>query len=163
MGLPEEDGDLYRKWINQFVEISITDSAALIQANNEVTHYFMRYVHERMEKPGDDLISYLINVEFNGEAISVDNVLGSLRLLLIAGIDTTWSAIGSCIWHLATHPGRSPAVGEEALAHGDSDRGVPARLCTRDHGARGRERDRAQRLHVQARSDGVALLSGRLP
>ena len=25
-------------------------------------------------------------------------------LLLIAGIDTTWSAIGSSLWHLATHP-----------------------------------------------------------
>ena len=28
---------------------------------------------------------------------------GSIVLLLIAGIDTTWSAIGSSIWHLATH------------------------------------------------------------
>jgi cytochrome P450 len=24
--------------------------------------------------------------------------------LLVAGIDTTWSAIGSCLWHLAQHP-----------------------------------------------------------
>jgi len=31
-------------------------------------------------------------------------VLGSLRLLLIAGIDTTWSAIGSSLWHLAKTP-----------------------------------------------------------
>ena len=29
---------------------------------------------------------------------------GSIVLLLLAGIDTTWSAIGSSIWHLATHP-----------------------------------------------------------
>ena len=27
-----------------------------------------------------------------------------LRLLLIAGIDTTWSAIGAALWHLAEHP-----------------------------------------------------------
>jgi cytochrome P450 len=25
-------------------------------------------------------------------------------LLLVAGIDTTWSSIGSALWHLATHP-----------------------------------------------------------
>ena len=32
-----------------------------------------------------------------------------LRLLLIAGIDTTWSAIGCALWHLAEHPrGRRP-------------------------------------------------------
>ena len=30
---------------------------------------------------------------------------GSIVLLLVAGIDTTWSAIGSSIWHLAQHPG----------------------------------------------------------
>jgi cytochrome P450 len=28
---------------------------------------------------------------------------GTLRLLLIAGIDTTWSMIGASLWHLATH------------------------------------------------------------
>jgi len=29
---------------------------------------------------------------------------GTLRLLLIAGIDTTWSAIGASLWHLAKTP-----------------------------------------------------------
>ncbi len=29
---------------------------------------------------------------------------GSVLLILLAGIDTTWSAIGSALWHLATHP-----------------------------------------------------------
>jgi hypothetical protein len=31
-------------------------------------------------------------------------VRGMIVLLLVAGIDTTWSAIGSSIWHLAQHP-----------------------------------------------------------
>jgi cytochrome P450 len=31
-------------------------------------------------------------------------VLGVAALVLIAGVDTTWSAIGSSLWHLATHP-----------------------------------------------------------
>ena len=45
-----------------------------------------------------------------------ENVIGSLRLLLIAGIDTTWSAIGSCVWHLATHTeDRRRLVAEPAL------------------------------------------------
>jgi hypothetical protein len=30
-------------------------------------------------------------------------VLGVAALVLIAGVDTTWSAIGSSLWHLATH------------------------------------------------------------
>ena len=39
-----------------------------------------------------------------------------MRLILIAGIDTTWSAIGSCFWHLAQHPqDRQRLAAEPAL------------------------------------------------
>jgi cytochrome P450 len=73
-------------------------------------------VHERLENPGDDLISYLVHAKFNGEPVTADQVVGTLRLLLIAGIDTTWSAIGSCIWHLARTPGdRRRLVREPAM------------------------------------------------
>ena len=33
-----------------------------------------------------------------------DHILGTCNLMLVAGIDTTWSAIGSSLWHLAQHP-----------------------------------------------------------
>jgi cytochrome P450 len=73
-------------------------------------------VQERTEKPGDDLISYLVHARLNGTPMTTDHVLGSLRLLLIAGIDTTWSGIGSCIWHLAKTPqDRRRLVAEPAL------------------------------------------------
>jgi cytochrome P450 len=35
------------------------------------------------------------------------------NLLLIAGIDTTWSSIGSALWHLATHPADRRRLVEE--------------------------------------------------
>jgi cytochrome P450 len=50
------------------------------------------------------LITYLINARIDGRPLSDEHVNGSLILLLIAGIATTWSAIGSCLWHLAMHP-----------------------------------------------------------
>jgi cytochrome P450 len=34
----------------------------------------------------------------------MEHIVGSIILLLVAGIDTTWSAIGSSIYHLAGHP-----------------------------------------------------------
>ena len=40
----------------------------------------------------------------DGQPLSQPHLLGMLRLLLIAGIDTTWSGIGASLWHLATHP-----------------------------------------------------------
>src|SRR5215218_4714258 len=51
-----------------------------------------------------------------GQPLSDGHVLGSLRLLLIAGIDTTWSAIGSSLWHLAKTPvDRARLVAEPEL------------------------------------------------
>src|SRR5262245_22017217 len=116
MGLPERDGDLYRKWIKMVLEEGITDISALVQATAEMQHYFMGHVRERQGKPDADLISYLANVEVKGEKLAAENVIGTLRLLLIAGIDTTWSGIGSCIWHLAKMPeDRRRLVNEPAL------------------------------------------------
>jgi cytochrome P450 len=116
LGIPEQDGDLFRKWIHEILEVGITDQSVLVKAVGEMTHYFMGPVHERLENPGDDLISYLVHAKFNGEPVTADQVVGTLRLLLIAGIDTTWSAIGSCIWHLARTPGdRRRLVREPAM------------------------------------------------
>ena len=66
---------------------------------------------------GDDLVSFLIRARLpNGDPFSDHQVLGALRLLLVAGIDTTWSAIGSAIWHLATVPAdRERLVSEPEL------------------------------------------------
>ncbi|MBO0763796.1 MAG: cytochrome P450 [Hyphomicrobiaceae bacterium] len=104
MDLPEGDGDLYRKWIHEILEVGITDQRVLMQAVGDMTRYFAAAVEQRKQQPGDDLISYLLHARFNGEPMTSDNVLGCLRLLLIAGIDTTWSGIGSSIWHLARTP-----------------------------------------------------------
>src|SRR5260370_33821332 len=52
----------------------------------------------------------------DGRALEDDHVRGSLRLLLIAGIDPTWSAIGSSLWHLAKTPAdRERLVAEPEL------------------------------------------------
>ncbi len=116
LGLPENDGDLYRRWIKMVLEDGITDINAVIQASTEMQQYFMQHVQARQQAPGDDLISYLTTVEFKGQRLTPENVIGSLRLLLIAGIDTTWSGIGSCIWHLAkTPPDRIRLVKEPDL------------------------------------------------
>ena len=47
----------------------------------------------------------MLNVELpNGDKLLPEHIFGTIILTLIAGIDTTWSAISSSIWHLATHP-----------------------------------------------------------
>src|SRR5690606_20569671 len=76
----------------------------LMKALHEMSMYFAGYVEARTRKPGDDLISRIIMARQDGKPMPLQEVLGMIRLLLIAGIDTTWSAIGSSLWHLAKTP-----------------------------------------------------------
>src|SRR5262249_39403120 len=104
LGVAEQDGDRFRKWIHEVLELGITDIATLMRAQAEMQVFFEEEIAKRRGSPGDDLITYLINARIDGRPLSDEHIVGSLRLLLIAGIDTTWSAIGSCLWHLALHP-----------------------------------------------------------
>jgi len=105
LGIPESDGDLFRGWIKAVLEDGITDEAAMLRGFSEIRAYFTAHLMERRNKPGDDLISYLSQQTYpDGRQFTDNHVLGTVQLLLVAGIDTTWSGIGSCIWHLAKTP-----------------------------------------------------------
>jgi cytochrome P450 len=117
LGIPESDGDLFIRWIHEILELGIKDDSALMRAVQEMSGYFAEQIEHRKQHPTDDLISTLMNArDKNGQPLSDTHVLGSLRLLLIAGIDTTWSAIGASLWHLAKTPtDRDRLVAEPAL------------------------------------------------
>lgn len=105
LGIPEKDGDLFIRWIHEILELGIKDDQTLMKAVHEMTAYFAGYIEQRRQNLGDDLISDLIRAKGpDGQPLSDQHVQGSLRLLLIAGIDTTWSAIGASLWHLAKTP-----------------------------------------------------------
>ena len=71
----------------------------------EMHGYFAREISQaRRQTPTDDLITRLMRTPIDGKPADPAEIVGMLRLLLIAGIDTTWSAIGSALWHLAEHP-----------------------------------------------------------
>jgi cytochrome P450 len=105
LDIPEDDGDRFRGWIKAVLQDGITDEVAMLRGFQEIKEYFRAHLIDRRENPGDDLISYLSQQTYpDGRQFTDNHVLGSVQLLLVAGIDTTWSGIGSCIWHLATHP-----------------------------------------------------------
>jgi len=108
LGIPEDEGDRFRRWIHIFLEDTIRDdkdsAARLVETVNEMTEYFRPFAEERRKNPGNDLISFLTKATMNGEPLTERHFYGTLQLLLIAGIDTTWSAIGSSLWHLARTP-----------------------------------------------------------
>ncbi len=120
LGLPESEGDRFRRWIHVFLEDTIRDdedsAARLVAIVEEMNAFFRPFVEERRRNPGKDLISFLTQAKFNGQELTERHFYGTLQLLLIAGIDTTWSAIGSSLWHLAKTPAdRRRLVAEPGL------------------------------------------------
>ncbi len=55
---------------------------------------------ERRRAPGDDLISDLVRAEVEGEHLSDEEIYSFLRLLLPAGVETTYRAAGSLLFAL---------------------------------------------------------------
>ena len=103
LGFPEADENLFRKFVHDVIE-RITEEPGTREGMDELGKYILAQIHDHRLNPRDDLTSYLINVEVDGHPVSDDIAGGMIILLLIAGIDTTWSAIGSSLWHLALHP-----------------------------------------------------------
>jgi cytochrome P450 len=116
LGISEHAGDLFRRWISEFFELGVTDPAVAVRVVAEIRAFFGDEIAARRTAPSDDLISYLLDAEIDGQKLSDDHIQGTLRLLLFAGIDTTSSAVGACLWHLATHADdRKRLVADPAL------------------------------------------------
>lgn len=103
IGIPEEDGDLFRQWILDLLEIGPTDLKVGRKAAREVFDYFGEYLKARRKDPRDDIVTYFLEAEVDGQPMDDSQIMGGLFLLLLAGIDTTWSSIGSSFWHLGQH------------------------------------------------------------
>jgi hypothetical protein len=70
----------------------------------ELFDYLLEQIRDHVARPREDLTTYLIEAELYGRKLDPLHVAGTMSLLLIAGIDTTWSAIGASLWHLARTP-----------------------------------------------------------
>jgi cytochrome P450 len=102
LGVSPDLADTFTGWVRDVLEFA-HDAERRAHGVTALVGYFVEQLHARRDHPGDDLISVLLRTEVDGHAIDDAHVLGTAALTLIAGVDTTWSAIGSSLWHLATH------------------------------------------------------------
>ncbi len=103
LGIPAEMSDTFTGWVRGVLEIGLQNPEIRVKSRAAIIAFFRECIAERRANPGDDLISELLAAEVDGRSVAEDDIIGTCVLLLIAGIDTTWSAIGSSLWHLATH------------------------------------------------------------
>ncbi|HUR01024.1 MAG TPA: cytochrome P450 [Nonomuraea sp.] len=116
LGFPPEDGARFRVFIENALEgVNLPPEERLARAQ-KLFDYLLTQIRDHIDHPRDDLTTYLINAELGGHKLDPSHVAGTMALLLIAGIDTTWSAIGASLWHLAKTPAdRERLVAEPEL------------------------------------------------
>jgi cytochrome P450 len=104
LGVPLEMEPEFTEWVRGVLE-NMTDKELRMKSFVNIVEFFMGQVEDRRKNPREnDLITELMNAEVEGKKVPIEYVLGVCQLMLVAGIDTTWSAIGSCMWHMAQHP-----------------------------------------------------------
>ncbi len=116
LGFPPEDGPQFREFVENTLEGINLPPEERIARMTKLFDYLLDQIHDHLANPREDLTSYLIDAELYGRKLEPSHVVGAMTLLLIAGIDTTWSAIGSSLWHLAKTPAdRERLVADSAL------------------------------------------------
>ena len=125
LGFPQEDGPRFAEFVENTLEGINLPPEDRIARMTALFDYLLAQIHDHVDNPRDDLTTFLINAELYGRKLDPSHVAGTMALLLLAGIDTTWSAIGASLWHLAgapadrqrlaAEPGLLPTAMEEFL------------------------------------------------
>ncbi|GAA3005962.1 cytochrome P450 [Streptosporangium longisporum] len=116
LGFPPEDGPRFREFVENALEGVNLPPEERGPRMEKLFGYLLEQIRDHVDNPRDDLTTYLVNAELYGRKLEPFHVAGTMALLLIAGIDTTWSAIGASLWHLARTPAdRERLVAEPAL------------------------------------------------
>jgi cytochrome P450 len=103
LGVPSEDHERFHAWaldMNKGPE----DYPVSTAASAAMRAYLTPIVENRKAHPAEDLISDIVTTEVDGERLGDEHIYGFLRLLLPAGAETTFAAMGSCLFALLSRP-----------------------------------------------------------
>ncbi|MEY2422008.1 MAG: hypothetical protein QOI95_2075 [Acidimicrobiaceae bacterium] len=104
LGFPTSDADKFRTFVKHVIEEVALPFEERFERIMHLFEYLEAQVQDHVDRPREDLTTYLLNADVDGQPLEPDHVGSTIALLLLAGIDTTWSAIGASLWHLASHP-----------------------------------------------------------
>ena len=109
LGVPPEDRAQFKIWSDQRARtlepsIDARERALAEAANKSLNNYFRPIIEERRAAPQDDIVSALAQAEEEGDRLTELEMLNMLRLLLIAGNETTTNLIGNGVLALLRHP-----------------------------------------------------------
>jgi cytochrome P450 len=109
LGLPDEDLPMFRKRAVQLISYTINYELAFA-ASAALKDYFLEQIEKRRSKPTGDIIGDLVTAEIEGEKLGDEAIYSFLRLLLPAGLETTYRSSGNLLYLLLTHPDQFAAL-----------------------------------------------------
>src|SRR5215472_7044417 len=109
LGLPREDYPQFQRWSISLLSITVNRERA-IAASEALREYFVPILAARRKEPREDLISSLAHAEIDGEMLADEEIFSFLRLLLPAGVETTYRSTGNLLFSLLSRPGQLDAV-----------------------------------------------------
>ena len=109
LGVPPEDRPQFRVWADRRARlleptVGPEERESADRAGDELNEYFRPIVEARRSEPRDDILSALVQAEEEGDRLTGREVLNMLRLLLVAGAETTTNLIGNGMLALLRHP-----------------------------------------------------------
>ena len=109
LGLPDEDLPMFRKRAVQLISYTVNYELAF-EASAALKDYFLEQIEKRKSKPTEDIIGDLVTAEIDGEKLGDEAIYSFLRLLLPAGLETTYRSSGNLLYLLLTHPDQFAAL-----------------------------------------------------
>jgi cytochrome P450 len=109
LGLPRKDYPQFQRWSVSLLSFVFNRERGLA-ASGALREYFIPILAARRQEPRDDLISGLAQAEIDGETLSDEEIFSFLRLLLPAGVETTYRSLGNLLFALLSNPDQLDAV-----------------------------------------------------
>jgi cytochrome P450 len=109
LGLPADDLPTFRKRAVQLINYTVKYERAF-EASAALKDYFSEQIRQRKDRPTEDIIGDLVTAELDGEKLTDEAIYSFLRLLLPAGLETTYRSSGNLLFLLLTHPDQFDSV-----------------------------------------------------
>ena len=109
LGLAEDDYEQFQRWAVGIITV-FRDWDHAVHCATELRAYLESIVAARRVTPRDDLITDLVTAELDGEQLDDEEIYSFLRMLLPAGIETTYRSSGNLLHLLLTHPEQLDAI-----------------------------------------------------
>ena len=110
MGLPRSDFPMIKEWsddLRLFIGTSRADEDKYRKARSGADHmsaYFRNVIEQRREKPGDDVITKMMQAQDDKGSLGEDELVAMCMLVLFGGHETTTNLLGSAVVALLEHP-----------------------------------------------------------